>query len=243
MRAKLFVVMIAIGLVVATVWTSWAKPPTSSRSRDVMQRVTPTIAEQLAKQNLTLGSPVFIRIFKQPGELELWVERKGKFQLFRRYPVCAVSGKLGPKLKEGDMQAPEGCYFVVPSQMNPNSQYHLAFNLGYPNAYDRAHGRTGSALMVHGSCASIGCYAMGDKAIEEIWTLCSRALDNGQPFFRVHCFPFPLTEANINSHRDHQWIEFWRELKPIYDHFETNGVPPDVGTKDKRYVLNPTAQR
>jgi murein L,D-transpeptidase YafK len=212
--------------------------PSSERSRAAVKRVEPGLTEALSKQGLKLGAPVFIRIFKDPGVLEVWVGKGDTFQLFKTYKICAWSGSLGPKLQEGDNQAPEGCYFVKPSQMNPNSSYHLSFNLGYPNAYDKHHQRTGNALMVHGNCASIGCYAMGDDAIEEIWTLCVRALEGGQPFFRVHCFPFPLTAANLEKHKESRWIGFWRELQPVYEHFEKNRIPPNVEVKDGRYVVD-----
>ena len=162
---------------------------------------------------------------------------KERYQLFRTYKVAAMSGELGPKQKEGDKQAPEGFYFVPASRMNPNSRFHLSFNLGYPNGYDRAHKRTGSALMVHGAKVSIGCFAMTDPKIEEIYTLCDAALRNGQPYFRVHSFPFRMTDANMAQHKDSKWQEFWENLKAGYDWFEEKGVPPDVTVKDKRYVF------
>jgi murein L,D-transpeptidase YafK len=125
--------------------------------------------------------------------------------------------------------------------MNPLSNYHLSFNLGYPNSYDRLHGRTGSALMVHGSCVSIGCYAMTDKGIEEIFTLADAALCNGQPFFRVHIFPFPMTEENMRKHVNSKWYEFWKNLKEGYDFFEEGGHnPPNVEVKNKQYVFGPS---
>lgn len=214
-----------------------AAAPSSERSREVVRRMEPKLEQQLAISGLKRGSPVFIRIFKEPGTLELWIQKEKTFRLFRTYKICKFSGKLGPKLKEGDGQAPEGCYFVTLSQMNPNSSYHLSFDLGYPNEFDRHHGRTGSALMVHGRCVSIGCYAMGDEAIEEIWTLCSRSLEKGQPFFRVDCFPFALTSENLKEHAESPWIDFWKDLQPIYNHFETKRIPPDVIVRDGHYEV------
>ncbi|MGV3773048.1 MAG: L,D-transpeptidase family protein [Verrucomicrobiales bacterium] len=215
-----------------------AQAPSSSRSLAAVATNKPRLQKELDGRGFTLGAPVFIRIFKKPAQLELWMEKGGEFHLFRKYKICSFSGTLGPKLKEGDHQAPEGCYFVTPSQMNPNSSYHLSFNLGYPNAYDKQHGRTGSALMVHGNCVSVGCYAMGDEAIEEIWTLCAAAFEKGQPFFRAHCFPFPLTDANLQTHQQHKWSLFWRELQPIYNHFEQKRIPPDVTAQNGRYLIN-----
>ena len=212
-----------------------AEVPSSARSREVVNRVEPRLNGDLEKLGLTNGSPVFI--FKEPAKLELWMEKGAKYRLFRTYDICKFSGGFGPKIKEGDGQAPEGCYSIAAGQMNPNSSYHLSFNLGFPNAFDRDHGRTGSALMVHGKCASIGCYAMGDEAIEEIWTLCVRALEKGQRSFQAHCFPFPLTAANLKRHEGNAWIEFWKELEPVYSMFEKTRVPPRVVVRQGKYEL------
>jgi murein L,D-transpeptidase YafK len=217
--------------------SSAVEVPSSARSRTVVARVEPRLKEEVRKLGLTLGAPVYIRIFKEPAKLEVWMLKDSKYRLFRAYDICKVSGKLGPKLKEGDRQAPEGCYNVTPKQMNPNSSYHLSFNLGFPNDFDRHHRRTGNALMVHGSCVSIGCYAMEDEAIEEIWTLCVRAFENGQASLQVHCFPFPLNHANLNRHKDSQWIEFWKDLEPIYNSFEKTRIPPSVSLVEGKYKL------
>lgn len=205
----------------------------------ILKRVQLTLSQALAQQNLSYGAPVFIRIFKQPAMLEVWVEGADKrFKKFKSYPICAFSGKLGPKLKEGDHQAPEGFYFVPASQLNPNSSFHLSFNLGFPNAYDRAQQRTGSFLMVHGDCVSVGCYAMTDPAIEEIYSLVKAALDKGQGFVRVHIFPFPMTAENLKEHADSEWLTFWQNLKIGYDWFEQHHRPPNVSVKQKRYVFS-----
>ena len=153
--------------------------PSTERSRAAMNRVAPVLVRDLKARSLSYGAPIFIRIFKEEMELEVWVKQEKQFELFRTYPVVAMSGNLGPKRREGDRQAPEGFYFVTPSRMNPSSRFHLSFDLGYPNAYDQAHGRTGSALMVHGNRASIGCFAMTDPKIEEIYALADAALRNG----------------------------------------------------------------
>ena len=215
-----------------------AELPASERSERVVSRIAPLLKVDLERKGLELGSPVFMRIFKEEEVLELWVEDSAEFKLFRTYPICYYSGHLGPKLKTGDRQSPEGFYYVTPSRLNPWSDYHLSFNLGYPNAYDRAHGRTGKYLMVHGSCASIGCYAMTDAGIEEIYTMAYEALRNGQPFFRVHIFPFRLSEKNLESHKDSRWTQFWLNLKEGYDWFEKRRTPPDVTVENGRYVFN-----
>ena len=185
------------------------------RQKDVITRMTPYLTQELQPHGLSPGSPVFIRIFKESRELELWVEHQasGKFRHFKTWRIAAMSGKLGPKLAEGDMQAPEGFYHVGSSRMKPDSRFHLAFNIGYPNRYDRAHDRTGSFIMVHGNRVSIGCFAMTDPSIEEIYTLCHLALQKGQPFFRVHIFPFRMTEERLANESGHRWHDFWTNLK------------------------------
>ncbi|NVJ60666.1 MAG: murein L,D-transpeptidase [Gammaproteobacteria bacterium] len=212
--------------------------PESQRSRNAIKKIKADLVQALAAKDLTLGAPIFIRIFKQSDELELWVQsEKGAFEKFKTYPICTFSGDLGPKLKEGDGQSPEGFYFVKPNQLNPWSKFHLSFNLGYPNAYDRFHKRTGSALMVHGNCVSIGCYAMTDALIEEIYTMAHHAFKNGQPFFRVHVFPFRMTSVNLEQYQDNKWYEFWKNLQQGYDLFENSYLPPNVEVEEGRYIF------
>lgn len=214
-----------------------AKESGSSRAKTAANRVRPTLTTELAAVGLEFGSPVYIRIFKEERELELWIQKPDKktFQHFRSYHIAAMSGKLGPKLATGDLQAPEGFYFVPRSQMNPNSRFHLSFNLGYPNKYDRAHARTGSALMIHGNQVSIGCFAMTDPKIEEIYTLCDAALIKGQSYFRVHSFPFRMTPERMTKANGHRWKSFWKNLKTGYDAFEKTKIPPNVTVQDQRY--------
>jgi murein L,D-transpeptidase YafK len=211
--------------------------PSSKRSTAAVARVRPSLEKRLSTMGLIYGSPVFLRIFKETSELELWVESKGKYRLFETYPICQFSGKLGPKLRQGDGQAPEGFYRVTASQLNPCSNYHLSFNLGYPNAYDRSHGRTGSLLMVHGNCVSIGCYAMTDTKIEEIYALAEASLRGGAESFPVHIFPFRMTAAAMERHKDSRWFGEWSNLKTGYDYFETHRRPPRVGVRTGRYTF------
>lgn len=211
--------------------------PSSSRSQAAIARVTPILTRDMAAQGLLFGAPIFIRVFKRSRELEIWIENAGRFHLFRTYPICDYSGALGPKLREGDNQSPEGFYFVTPERLNPASQFHLSFNLGFPNRYDRAHERTGSYLMVHGDCVSIGCYAMTDEKIEEIFALADAAFRNGQRFFRVHVFPFRMTEETMEAARVSRWYAFWRNLKEGFDSFERTHRPPDTIVRNRRYVF------
>lgn len=229
-------VAVLLSLVVAS--TAVAQSiPSSSRSRAAITRVTPALTRDTAAQGLRFGAPIFIRVFKRSRELEVWIEQADRFRLFRTYPICDYSGALGPKLREGDNQSPEGFYFVTPERLNPASRFHLSFNLGFPNRYDRAHGRTGSYLMVHGNCVSIGCYAMTDEKIEEIFALGDAAFRNGQRFFRVHVFPFRMTEGQMNAARGSQWYAYWRNLKEGFDFFERTHRPPDTIVRNGRYVF------
>lgn len=212
--------------------------PSSQRSVKAVNEKLPALTKAFNEKGLTMGSPVFVRIFKQPKELEVWVQKGKKYELFKTYKICTFSGGPGPKVKTGDRKSPEGFYFVKPNQLNPWSSFHLSFNIGYPNAYDRAHGYTGSALMVHGSCVSIGCYAMGDDNIEEIWTIITKAFEGGQHFFRVHIFPFKMTKENLAAKINDENYHFWANLKTGYDYFEDHGYPPNVEVKNKKYVFN-----
>lgn len=185
-------------------------------------------------------APVLIRIYKEESTLEVWKQnRMGKFALLNSYPICKFSGTLGPKLVQGDHQAPEGFYDITPSQMNPNSSEYLAFNTGFPNAYDRSLGRTGSFLMVHGGCRSVGCYAMTDSGMEEIYGLVDEAFKAGQATVQLQAFPFRMTELNLASHASDPNMPFWKMLKAGSDMFLATEQPPKVAICDRRYVFNP----
>ena len=192
----------------------------------------------LAIRGMRQESPIFVRIFKEESEFEVWKFKDGRFQHFKTYPICAWSGGLGPKVQQGDRQAPEGFYTVNRAQMNPHSLYHLAFNIGFPNAYDSSNGHSGSALMVHGDCKSVGCYAMTDAYIEEIYILAREAFNAGQTKFHVQALPFHMTAENMQRHKDSPWYPFWLKLKEGYDAFEATGKPPIVKVCAKQYVVN-----
>ena len=196
-----------------------------------------TLEERLKAVSVKMGDPVFIRIFKEESILEVWIASGSEYVHLKDYLICASSGYLGPKIKEGDRQAPEGFYKVRKHQLNPNSKYHLSFNLGYPNAYDRSHKRTGTFLMVHGNCVSIGCYAMTDEKIEEIYALVKSALNKGQKYVNVHAYPFRMTAENMDLYEGNIWYDFWTNLKEGYDYFETEKFPPRVKVENKRYEI------
>ncbi|MCK7612396.1 L,D-transpeptidase family protein [Roseibium sediminicola] len=201
--------------------------------------VSASLKRKMSDLNMSLTSPIMIRIFKEDSKLEVWKQAKdGKFKLLEDYEICKWSGKLGPKFKEGDRQAPEGFYEITPALMNPNSSYHLAFNLGYPNTYDRAHGRTGSHLMVHGACSSRGCYAMTDEQVQDIYSLARDSFKGGQRSFQVQAFPFQMTPENMARHRNSPHLEYWQMLKTGYDHFEVTKTPPNISVCEKKYVFD-----
>lgn len=213
--------------------------PGPGRAAAARARVFSQLEKDLAEKGLHLGDPVFLRAFKEERVLELWMMRRGsgKYEFFRSWPIAGASGVAGPKLAEGDSQVPEGFYFVTPERMKPDSRFHLAFNIGYPNAYDLAHRRTGTFIMVHGAECSAGCLAMTDARIEEIYTLCDAALSKGQPFFRVHLFPFRMSQERMDAVRGQAWEDFWKNLKEGYDLFERNKVPPEVEVEGLRYIF------
>lgn len=196
-----------------------------------------TLEEGLVSLLAKVGDPVFIRIFKDESLLEVWIRSGTEYEHLKDYAICAYSGHLGPKLQEGDRQAPEGFYKIKKHQLNPNSKFHLSFNLGYPNKYDRAHARTGSFLMVHGNCVSDGCYAMTDDKIEEIYALVERALNKGQKYVQVHAYPFMMTEKNMDLYEGNVWYDFWTNLKEGYDYFEVEKLPARIKVKNKRYEV------
>ncbi len=218
--------------------TSYYKPQRRSASSKIKRGLN-AINNRLRRKHVQRGSKIFIRIFKTENVLELWMQRGQRYTLVKTYKICKWSGKVGPKQKTGDRQAPEGFYSIKMGQMNPNSKYHLAFNLGYPNKFDRAFKRTGSYLMVHGDCKSIGCYAMTDPAIEEIYGLMQSAFQKGQKTIPVHAFPFRMTAANIDKYSNHRWTDFWWNLKQGYDVFEATLTPPATQACGKNYTFTP----
>jgi murein L,D-transpeptidase YafK len=203
------------------------------------QPVPPKLLAAMVEKDMDLQSPILIRLFKQEAELEVWKQdRSGKFALLKTYPICRWSGDLGPKVREGDRQAPEGFYEISPAQMNPRSAYYLSFNTGFPNAYDRALGRSGSELMVHGDCSSRGCYAMTDEQIAEIYALGRESFFGGQKAFQFDAFPFHMTPVNMAKHRNNPNMAFWKMIKEGYDHFEVTHQEPKVDFCEKHYVFD-----
>lgn len=194
----------------------------------------------LVLKEIAPEAPIYIRVFKEESELEIWKARpNGRYALVKTFPVCNWGGTLGPKQALGDKMSPEGFYAVTPGALKPDSKYHLAFNIGYPNALDRALGRTGDFIMVHGNCVSVGCFAMSDALIEEIYAFVRDALAAGEPSVPVHVFPFRMTAANMKRHADNAARDTWGPLKEAYDDFAESREPPKIGLCGKRYVVNP----
>jgi murein L,D-transpeptidase YafK len=204
-----------------------------------MQPLSERMLADIDAKNMEKESAILVRIFKEEAELEVWKEDKtGRFALLRTYPICRWSGDLGPKIKEGDRQAPEGFYTITPGLMNPNSNYYLAINTGFPNAYDRANGRNGGFLMIHGDCSSRGCYAMTDEQIAEIYSLARESFFGGQKSFQIQAYPFRMTPANMAKHRNSPHMAFWKMIKQGYDAFEVTRLEPKVDVCEKHYVFN-----
>jgi len=208
-------------------------------SAKAVRPLSPDMVAELEHKNMPKDSPILIRIFKEESELEVWKQdADGNYAHLKTYPICRWSGELGPKVKAGDRQAPEGFYTITPAQMNPNSNYYLSFNLGFPNAYDRANERNGAFLMVHGDCSSAGCYAMTDEQIGEIFALGRDSFFGGQKAFQVQAYPFRMTPLNMAKHRNNPSMAFWRMIKQGSDVFEVTRHEPKVDVCDKHYVFN-----
>ena len=192
---------------------------------------------RLAKAGLARGAPVLMRIFKEESRLELWMLKGERFEKFSTYPICRWKGILGPKIVEGDKQSPEGFYSFSQESLVWQGRWFRGVNLNFPNTLDRAHNRTGSGILIHGGCSSIGCFAMTDSIIDEVFDITVAAFAAGQSRVQVHVFPFQMTKANLTRHAKNPWAGFWNDLKPASDLFVATQVPPRIGVCDGRYVM------
>jgi murein L,D-transpeptidase YafK len=192
------------------------------------------------------GFHLFIRGFKQEAKVEVWVKEKSAptYSLLHVYDFCAMSGGVGPKRKEGDLQIPEGIYYI--NHFNPESSYHLSLGLNYPNASDKILSdkkSPGSAIYIHGNCVTIGCIPITDDKIKELYILALESRNNGQEKTPVHIFPARLSDANLIllNRQMPQHSAFWKNLKTIYDDFETKKMLSGISVnKGGQYVLDPT---
>jgi murein L,D-transpeptidase YafK len=214
----------------------------SSSGRSLSPIPQKTLA-QMDALNTSPSAPTLIRTYKKEAEFEIWkMKSDGQYALLKTFPMCRWSGQLGPKLREGDRQVPEGFYTITPGQMNPNSAYYLSFNVGYPNAYDRAWDRTGGTIMVHGICSSAGCYSMTDAQISEIYAIARESFNGGQRAIQMQSYPFRMTAENLAKHRLDPNIGFWKMLKDGADHFEVTKMETPVLVCGKRYVFGAHAE-
>ena len=235
MKKLLAIIVVSLGL------TACVSDPLA-RLKAIRISMLPQVNQQVKAAKLEPGAHAYIRIFKEEATLETWLrdDRSGRYQLYKTFPICTYSGLLGPKLREGDHQSPEGFYDITEDRLWPQSIYHLAMNIGFPNEYDQARGRTGTYLMIHGGCKSEGCYAMTDQSIEEIYLLVEQSLQNNPNVpVPVHIFPFRMTRKNLNNYKGAPWDDFWVALRPAYTAFEKYRVPPDVKVRYGHYVVTP----
>ena len=235
LRALLISAAIACILAPARGFGQDSKPLPEKATRELP----PQLLALLRQRKMPKHSPVILRIFKEEAELEVWKQdTTGHFQFVKLYPICRWSGDLGPKMHQGDRQTPEGFYAITPHLMNPNSNYYLAINTGFPNAFDKANARDGTFLMIHGDCSSSGCFAMTDEQIAEIYGMARDSLLGGHPSFQVQSYPFRMTPANLARHRTNPHMAFWKMLKVGNDHFETTHLQPKVDVCNRRYVFD-----
>ena len=246
MRRRDFLTFAAVTTVVPScAGAGLGRKKNHSRAIKVAERILPDLRERLAKKGLAPGQPVFLRAFKESSEMELWMLPPGsaEWKLYKTWKIARWSGKLGPKTAQGDLQTPEGFYHTNRESLNPESSYHLSFDINYPNARDRALDYTGNLIMVHGSNLSVGCFAMTDPVIEEIYTLVSMAIGHGQTTLPIHSFPFRMKESRMaKAEKDAgeaALLPFWRQLEPAWRHFEETKRIPKITNKKGDYVVTP----
>jgi murein L,D-transpeptidase YafK len=210
--------------------------PLSSRS---LSPIPPKTVAEMEALGSSKNASVLIRTYKKESEFEIWkMKADGRYAFFKSYPMCRWSGQLGPKVREGDRQVPEGFYSITPAHMNPNSAYYLSFDVGYPNTFDRAWGHTGGSIMVHGICSSAGCFSMTDGQIAEIYATVREAFAGGQRAIQMQSYPFHMTAENLAKYRLDSNIAFWKQLKEGSDNFEVTKQDVAVGVCSKHYVFN-----
>jgi murein L,D-transpeptidase YafK len=182
-------------------------------------------------------APIFLRVFKKEKILQVWIEKKDSFIKYNEFKICASSGTLGPKRKQGDNQVPEGFYHIA--VFNPLSLYHLSLGINYPNASDNILSKApdkGGDIYIHGECASIGCMAM-DTSIEEIYVLAVKARSGGQEEIPVHIFPFKMTDKNyereVKLKTNQKYVSMWNNIRQGFLYFNRNKKLPKVEVDKK----------
>jgi murein L,D-transpeptidase YafK len=195
------------------------------------------LSKAFEAKGLKLGAPVFIRVYKQTSEMELWVEKGARFVLFKTYGICRWSGGLGPKYYEGDRQSPEGLYRITPADLIVNARWDRAMNINYPNSFDVINGRSGSGILIHGKCGSIGCFAIQDRNVEEVYGAVRAALEGGQAYIPVLSLPFRFADLAPSREDTRQMSEFWADLRRADLLFERDRLPPAAWICDGRYYF------
>jgi murein L,D-transpeptidase YafK len=200
------------------------------------------LKSDIKKKGISENFQLFIRVFKEDKLVEVWLKSNSEkeYKLFKTYDICASSGELGPKRKQGDGQVPEGFYTIA--VFNPYSSYHLSLGVSYPNASDRIKGKgnLGGDIMIHGSCVTIGCLPLTDTYIKEVYILAVEAKNNGQQNIPVHIFPAKMNDKGMLflSEVNTDLLDFWKNLKPGYDYFENNKLVPKISTdKSGNYLV------
>jgi murein L,D-transpeptidase YafK len=211
--------------------------PDSPKAAHIRDSIWPVLNKQLHLQKFPAPARIYMRIFKEESMMELWVQDQKQFRLFRQFPICAYTGGLGTKTRDRDGKSPEGFYTITPKQLNPVSHYQLAINIGYPNDLEKLRGYTGNSIMIHGSCRSIGCYAMTDLEINEIYTLVYKAFEGGQQKIELAIFPFRMDSLHMKAFKADPNMPFWKSLKPGYDLFQQAHLPPAIWVKKKNYAF------
>lgn len=237
----------ALHLFSQTSYINYAK--SSGKSPGLFINVEDTLKKQFEKKKLQWPpEQLYVRSFKYDRQLEVWVKEnaKSEFKLFKTYKICMQSGTMGPKRMEGDYQVPEGFYYI--NEFHPNSNYHLALGLNYPNASDRLLSdslRPGNSIYIHGSCVSTGCIPITDFPIEELYVMASQVKEQGQDFIPVHVFPVRYNVKKsfdylAQATKENQSLQaFAISLKGAFDYFEAKKqLPVILVDKKGKYIIN-----
>ncbi len=222
-----------------------------ARVRQAKQNVDQALQQALKEQGFAYPpKEILFRVLKRDKRFEVWADKAGRLELARAHPICASSGRLGPKVKSGDGQVPEGLYAI--SQWNPNSNFHVSLRVDYPNAVDRARssaifgrapkpGELGGDIYVHGDCVTIGCVPLTDPIAEEVYWFAVLARQAGQARIPIHIFPTRLEPGSVDqlleNAPDPHTRTLWQDLAPIYQRFEAEHRVPEVETRAGRYLL------
>ena len=219
--------------IISSAQNFWSAQLTNPRVASAWKLVKPQVETKLKSTGVSKSDfYLFLRAFKQEKQLEVWVSSSanGPFSLLETYDVCAASGNLGPKIKQGDQQVPEGVYYI--DRFNPQSSFHLSLGLNYPNSIDRKRSGSqnpGGDIFIHGACVSIGCLAITDTYINELYVLAALAKSGNPQNIPVHIFPFRMNDQAMQlvdrMQANNQWKLFWENLAIVYQHFELSKNP------------------